>query len=286
MYTARMMIAERRRLILQEARAHGMVSLRDLVELLETSEPTVRRDLRALAAQGLLRRTHGGAMLISGPAHEPAYSEKAAQAGVEKAAIAAIAARLVLPGDSVILGPGTTTLALATQLVGVPELTVVTNSLLVAQALISAPGVDVVVTAGSLRRSLHALVGPATEHTLAGLRATRVFMSGNGVCVERGLTTPNMLVAAADRALAAAGRDVIVLADYTKIGVETMCQTLRLEQMAMLITDANAAEAEVARLRDAGLDVRTAAVGERERTVTLRGTNCRKVTGDSPAADH
>lgn len=265
-----MMIAERRRLILEEARAHGIVSLRDLVELLGTSEPTVRRDLRALATQGLLRRTHGGAMLISGPAHEPTYSEKAAQAGAEKAAIAAMAALLVQPGDSVILGPGTTTLALATKLVGVPELTVVTNSLLVAQALLNAPGVDVVVTAGSLRRSIHALVGPATENTLSGLRATRVFMSGNGICVDRGLTTPNMLVAAADRALAAAGRDVVVLADYTKVGVETMCQTLRLEQMSMLITDLHADEGEVARLRDAGLEVRLAALAERDRPMQVR----------------
>jgi DeoR/GlpR family transcriptional regulator of sugar metabolism len=253
-----MMIAERRRLILAEARAHGIVALADLVELLGTSEPTVRRDLRALASQGLLHRTHGGAMLISGPAHEPTFSEKSEQAGDEKAAIAAVAAGLVHPGDSIILGPGTTTLALATRLVNVPELTVVTNSLLVAQALLGAPGVDVVVTAGSLRRSIHALVGPATENTLAGLRATRVFMSGNGLCVERGLTTPNMLVAAADRALAAAGRDVVVLADYTKIGADTMCQTLELREMAMVITDWNADETEVGKLRDAGLDVRCA----------------------------
>jgi DeoR family fructose operon transcriptional repressor len=115
-----------------------------------------------------------------------------------------------------------------------------------------------VVTAGSLRRSIHALVGPATEHTLAGLRATRVFMSGNGLCVERGLTTPNMLVAAADRALAAAGREVIVLADYTKIGFDTMCQTLELHQIATVVTDWQADENEVGKLRDAGLDVRSA----------------------------
>ena len=90
------------------------------------------------------------------------------------------------------------------------------------------------------------------------------------MCVDRGLTTPNMLVAAADRALAAAGRDVIVLADYTKIGVETMCQTLRLDQMALLITDTHADEAEVARLRSAGLDVQTAPVAVRESAAATR----------------
>lgn len=252
------MIAERRQRILAEAREHGIVALRDLVDLLGASEPTIRRDLRVLANQGLLRRTHGGAMLISGPAHEPTYSEKSAQAADEKSAIAAAAAELVSPGDSIILGPGTTTLALALRLAAVPDLTVVTNSLLVAQALIKAPAVDVVVTAGSLRRAIHALVGPATEHTLAGLRATRVFMSGNGLCVERGLTTPNMLVAAADRALAAAGREVVVLADYTKIGVDTMCQTLALDQISTLITDWRAEPGELDRLREAGLTVQVA----------------------------
>ncbi|MEO6712548.1 MAG: DeoR/GlpR family DNA-binding transcription regulator, partial [Mycobacteriales bacterium] len=221
-----MMIAERHRRILSEARQHGMVSLRDLVELLETSEPTVRRDLRTLASQGLLRRTHGGATLMTGPAHEPSYSEKTAQAADEKAAIGRAALTLVQPGDAIILGPGTTTHALARLLSGIPDLTVVTNSLLVVQALQGVTGVEVVMTAGTLRRSILALVGPATEQTLKGLRATRVFLSGNGICVERGLTTPNMLVAAADRALAAAAREVVVLADYTKIGVDTMCQTL------------------------------------------------------------
>jgi DeoR/GlpR family transcriptional regulator of sugar metabolism len=267
-----MLIAERRRMILEQARAHGIVSLRELVDLLDTSEPTVRRDLRALATQGLLRRTHGGAMLVTGPAHEPSYTEKVTQAGAEKAAIAAAAAALVQPGDSVILGPGTTTLALANALSRIPELTVVTNSLLVAQALMSSPSVDVVVTAGSLRRSIHALVGPATEQTLAGLRATRVFMSGNGMCLDRGLTTPNMLVAAADRALAASGRDVVVLADYTKIGVETMCQTLRLEQMSLLITDMYADSTELDRLRDAGLQVQVAAHATGRDTSSARRT--------------
>jgi DeoR/GlpR family transcriptional regulator of sugar metabolism len=235
-----------------------MVALRDLVELLGTSEPTIRRDLRVLANQGLLRRTHGGAMLITGPAHEPTYSEKSAQAAEEKAAIASAAASLVQPGDSIILGPGTTTLALARLLVSVPELTVVTNSLLVAQALVNAPGVEVVVTAGTLRHSIHALVGPATEFSLARLRATRVFISGNGLCVERGLTTPNMLVAAADRALAAAGHEVFVLADYTKIGIDTMCQTLRLDEITTLITDERADAGEIARLQECGLIVTVA----------------------------
>jgi DeoR/GlpR family transcriptional regulator of sugar metabolism len=254
------MIAERRRRILEEARAHGIVSLHGLSEQLATSEPTIRRDLRTMAAQGLLRRTHGGALLRTGGAHEPTYSEKSGQASAEKAAIARLAAKSVRSGDAILIGPGTTTLALARLLVDRADLTVVTNSLVVAQALTPASGVEVVMTGGTLRRSIHALTGPAAEQTLAGLRMPRLFLSGNGLTVSRGLTTPNMMVAATDRALAAAAREVVVLVDYTKVGVETMCQTVPVESMAQLITDDSADAAYVDRLREAGVDVQIASI--------------------------
>ncbi|HZG95528.1 MAG TPA: DeoR/GlpR family DNA-binding transcription regulator [Mycobacteriales bacterium] len=253
-----MLIAERRRRILQEARATGAVSLRDLAERLGTSEPTVRRDLRAMAAEGLLHRTHGGALLPTGVADEPTYSEKAGQAAAEKKAIARLAVGLVQPGESIVLGPGTTTLALARELAGVPDLTVVTNSLLVAMALMNAPDIEVVLTGGTLRRSIHALVGPSTEQTMRGLRVTQAFLSGNGLRADRGLTTPNLLVASADRALAEAARRVVVLADHTKIGSETMCQTVPVDGIGVLVTDSAADAAETARLSDAGVDVRVA----------------------------
>jgi DeoR/GlpR family transcriptional regulator of sugar metabolism len=253
-----MLMEERRRRILEHVRLRGVASMRELAGLLGASEVTVRRDLRAMADDGLLRRAHGGAMLPSGLAHEPSYSEKAGQAAPEKAAIAEAAAGMVSAGDSILLGPGTTTLALARLLVDVAELTVVTNSLLVAQALEQAPAVEVVLTGGTLRRSIHALVGPAAEQALRGLRASRAFLSGNGITAERGLTTPNLLVAAADRALAAAARQVVVLADHTKVGAETMCQTVACERIGRLVTDDRADRAELRAIEQAGVEVRVA----------------------------
>src|SRR5919198_4365654 len=141
-----MLVAERRRRIAEAVRFHRAVAVAELAVALDTSEMTVRRDLRAMARDGLLVRTHGGALLVDGLAHEPGYSEKAAQAAAEKAAIARLGAALVRPGDSILLGPGTTTLALARLLVDFPELTVVTNSLLVAQALMPASRVEVILT--------------------------------------------------------------------------------------------------------------------------------------------
>jgi len=191
--------------------------------------------------------------------HKPPYAAKARVAAAGKAAIAEAAAALVEPGDAIVIGPGTTTRALARRLVGHGELIVVTNSLLVTEAFMDVPAVEVHVTGGSLRGSIHALIGPAAERSLAGLKTVRAFLSGNGVTAERGLTTPNPLVASIDRAIAAAAREVVVLADSTKVGEDTMCQTIPPEAMTQLIVDEDADPEELDRLRELGVRVQVAA---------------------------
>jgi DeoR/GlpR family transcriptional regulator of sugar metabolism len=250
--------AERRRRILDHLRTTGSASLRELTELTHSSEVTARRDLRALEEEGLLSRRHGGAVIHADSVHEPSYAEKARVAAREKAAIAEVALELISDGDAIVVGAGTTTQALAKRLVRYKELTVVTNSLLVADALVRASGVEVVVTGGTLRGSIHALVGSAAEQSLARLRTVRAFISGNGLTAERGLTTPSLVVANVDRALAVAAREVVVLADHTKIGQDTMVQTVPLDQMAHLVTDAASDPDELERIRSAGVEVHLA----------------------------
>ncbi|HEY6875180.1 MAG TPA: DeoR/GlpR family DNA-binding transcription regulator [Candidatus Dormibacteraeota bacterium] len=253
-----MLAAERRRHIAENIRSRGVVSVAETAEELGTTEITVRRDLRSMERDGLLVRTHGGAMLAATAGHEPSYSEKARQAAGEKAAIARLALDMIRPGDSIVLGPGTTTQALARLLTHTPELTVVTNSLLVASALMDAPRVEVIVTGGTLRRPIHALVGPATEDAVRGLRASQAFISGNGFTAARGLSTPSQVVAATDRAIAAAAQHVVVLADHTKIGQETMYQTVPAAKIQTLITDSRASVSELDAIRAVGVDVRVA----------------------------
>ncbi|MBW8487521.1 DeoR/GlpR family DNA-binding transcription regulator [Actinomadura parmotrematis] len=250
--------AERRQRLLELVRANGAVSLRDLATAVQASEVTVRRDIRALEAEGLLDRRHGGAMALGGLSWEPTYQQKAQVAAAEKAAIARAAAELLEEGDAVVIGAGTTTRELARELVGFRALTVVTNSLLVAQVLAESPGVEVVVTGGSLRGSIHALVGGAAEQTLASLRVRLAFISGNGLTAERGLSTPNMLVAGVDRALVHAAEEVVALVDHTKIGVDTMVQTVPADRIAHLVTDAAAPKDELAALEALGVRVRIA----------------------------
>src|SRR5438874_5166547 len=260
-----MLAVERRRVIAETLRSRGVVSVAEMAGQLGTTEITVRRDLRAMAKDGLVMRARGGAILPAPIGHEPSYSEKARQAAAEKASIARVAVEMIRPGDSILLGPGTTTQALAKLLVDFPELTVVTNSLLVAQALMEASRVEVILTGGTLRRSIHALVGPATEESVRALRASQAFISGNGFTAARGLSTPSPVVAATDRALAGAAQHVVVLADHTKIGQETMCQTVPAARVQTLITDSRSDPSELEAIHGAGVDVLVAEVGIVER---------------------
>jgi DeoR/GlpR family transcriptional regulator of sugar metabolism len=262
-----MLIAERRRRILEQVRRRGYVSFRDLADVVGISESTVRRDLRALAAEGLLTTTRGGAGRHdaaeqlhadpemgtgAAPGGDPGRDDPVAAA---RAAIAARAAALVAPGTAVLLGPGRSTHRMAERLTAIEQLTVVTNSVPVTNALLGAEQIDLVMVGGTLRRSISAFVGPLTEGSLQGLRGAQVFVSGEGVTVERGLTTPNVFAAATDMALVAAAQQVVVLADHTKIGRDTMCQTVPTDRIDVLVTDRDADPATLGALDAAGVKI-------------------------------
>ncbi|MCC5035198.1 DeoR/GlpR family DNA-binding transcription regulator [Streptomyces sp. WAC 00631] len=261
-----MFAAERRQLILEMVRANGAVSLRELARVVQTSEVTVRRDVRALEAEGLLDRRHGGAVLPGGFSRESGFPQKSHLASAEKTAIADLAASLVTEGEAIVVGAGTTTQELARRLARVPGLTVVTNSLLVAQALAHANRVEVVMTGGTLRGSNYALVGSGAELSLQGLRVSRAFLSGSGLTAERGLSTSNMLSASVDRALVQAAGEVVVLADHTKLGTDTMFQTVPTEVITRLVTDEppapdDRAATELQALADQGVQIAVAGPG-------------------------
>lgn len=139
----------------------------------------------------------------------------------------------------------------------------VTNSLLVAQALAHANRVEVVMTGGTLRGSNYALVGSGAEQSLQGLRVSRAFLSGSGLTAERGLSTSNMLSASVDRALVQAAAEVVVLADHTKLGTDTMFQTVPTDVITRLVTDEppghdDRAATELQALADQGVQITVA----------------------------
>ncbi|MGI5131195.1 DeoR/GlpR family DNA-binding transcription regulator [Pseudonocardia sp. CA-107938] len=259
-----MLIAERRRRILEHVRMRGYVSFHDLADVVGISESTVRRDLRVMVAEGLLTATRGGAGRLDGAARPPASAPVGAAddpVAAARSAIAGRAAELVAPGTAILLGPGRSTAETARHLAEVESLTVVTNSVPVTNELLDAEHIDLIMVGGTLRRSINAFVGPLTEQSLQGLRGAQVFVSGDGVTVDRGLTTPNVFAAATDMALVASAQQVIVLADHTKIGRDTMCQTVPTDRIDILITDPNADPATLRALVAAGVEVLVADPG-------------------------
>jgi DeoR/GlpR family transcriptional regulator of sugar metabolism len=235
-----MLARQRQAMIVDRVREDGAVRVADLVRDLGVSDMTVRRDLELLHERGLLEKVHGGATAVVGTAlFEPGFALKASLQQSEKDAIARTAAGLVEPGMAIALSAGTTTHALAQQLVDVPQLTVVTNSIRVADVLqFSGRADQTIILTGGVRTPSEALVGPFAVTALRTVHVDLVFMGVHGMDPHTGFTCPNLLEAETDRALIEAGRRLVVVADHTKWGVIGISSIARLDQADVLITDA------------------------------------------------
>jgi DeoR/GlpR family transcriptional regulator of sugar metabolism len=234
-----MLAVQRHKVIVDQLRRQGAVRVSELTQLLEVSEMTVRRDLDALAAAGLLEKVHGGATLRDAlSADEPGFEAKSKRQLKEKEAIARAAARHVEPGQSIALTAGTTTWRLAHHLLRVPDLTVVTNSIEVANVFHRDPRPDVtVVLTGGVRTPSDALVGPIALNALRSLHLDVLFLGVHGASEDAGLTTPNLLEAETDRALVEASMRRIVVADHTKWGIRGLSRIAALDEIAVYVTD-------------------------------------------------
>ncbi len=250
-----MFVEERRRRIAEQVRAHGKATVEGLAAELGVSAPTVRADLAALEARRLLRRTHGGALPWGISPQEPPYAERAVSQASEKRRIGRAAALLVEPGETIILDAGTTThevgLALAAR--DLSGVTVVTNALPTALALMDAPGIEVIVIGGQAQASRRALLGPLAVDFLAPICADRVFLGVSGVHVENGLTVADFDAVQVKRAMIAHAFQVVTVADSAKIGRAAFACVGPVSLSAVLVTDNSlTAEAE-SELRDAGV---------------------------------
>src|SRR6185437_9357713 len=204
------------------------------------SDMTVRRDIDALARRGLVRRVHGGAAAGQGSSDEPGFGANVGRERAAKEAIGAAAARLVRPGTAIAVTAGTTTHALAVHLTAIPDLTVVTNSLWVAEALYARgerSGQTVVLT-GGVRTPSDALVGPVAVQAVRGLHVDLVMMGVHGMDTAAGFTTPNIMEAEMNRAMAASARRLVVLADHTKWGVVGLSGIAALADADVVVSDA------------------------------------------------
>ena len=232
--------AQRQATIVAEVNSRGAVTVAELVDLFGVSDMTIRRDLDALDAGGVLHKVHGGATSVGlRSAHEPGFDAKIGQESAAKQAIAAEAATMVRPDSAIGIGAGTTTHTLARHLLRVEKLTVVTNSVRIADIFHADTRSDrTVVLVGGVRTPSDALVGPLATAALQSLHLDQLFLGAHGIDAEHGLSTPNLMEAETNRAFIAASRQVVVVADHTKWGTVGLSTFATWNEVDSVVTDA------------------------------------------------
>jgi DeoR family transcriptional regulator, fructose operon transcriptional repressor len=230
------------------------VRVEELREELGVSTATIRRDLDELEERGQLRRVHGGAVSVDVRPIEARFEAKAAKHAAEKLRIAVRAAELVEPDARIYIDAGSTCLELARLLVDRGDVTVVTNSL---PAIVELAGraPRLIVVGGELRALSQALVGPLSARLLDELYVDRAFMGTFSLSLDAGLTTTDPGEAFTKERVLSRAREVVLLADSSKLGSRSFAHAGRLDQLDIVITDAELDEAAAAIFASAGVRV-------------------------------
>ena len=254
---------ERQAQILLLLQKNRKVLVRELCELLSVSAVTIRNDLRELEGRGKLLRTHGGAIPCSHTGFEENSAQKFKQNTEEKQAIAREAAKYVQDGDTIALDTGTTSYALAWELLSKERLTVVTNDLKIALLFEEHSDATVILLGGLLRRGYHCTVGSNSEQTMAKIFVDKCFMATNGLTALGGATTPNAEQAAIKQTMLSHGNQVILIAHGDKIGRNSLFCFAKPEQIQLLITDESANPNELNAMREHGVEIRCVSASEK-----------------------
>ena len=248
---------ERHRAITDRVAQDGRVGVSEIASTLGVTTETVRRDLAALERAGLLRRVHGGAVSTASLAGaEPGLADRDVQHAPQKDRIARAALDLLpASGGSILLDAGTTTGRLASLLPTDRQLLVLTHAVPLAARLAGVPGIALHLLGGQVRGTTQAAVGPDTVRSLADLRADVAFLGTNALAPGHGLSTPNVDEAAVKRAMVAAGRQVVVLADSSKLGRDHLVRFATVSDIDVLVTDDGITPRTARALAADGVDV-------------------------------
>jgi DeoR/GlpR family transcriptional regulator of sugar metabolism len=248
-------LEERRQEILSQVSRHGRVSVAELSRQFGVSEVTIRSDLQSLAGRNLVVRTHGGAVPAIRGLHNLSLATRRQRQVQEKSRIGEAGAALVADGDAIFLDSSSTALAIAGHLKDHRHLTIVTNSLAVAQEMLDAPGVTVVTAGGTLRRDTASLVGTDGLEMLRKYNIQKGFFGAHGINLPEGLTDVSADEADVKRPLVVMCRRVIAVLDATKWGQVGLASFAHLEQIDSVITDHHAPPDLVEQVRSLGIEV-------------------------------
>jgi len=256
---ARLIPAQRRDAICKYLEAHQFLRSTNLVDMLGVSEATVRRDLDWLEREGIVERTHGGAILSQRMRIEPAYSHSVKAHPEEKNWIGESAAGLVQSGDTVFISSGTTTAQVSKHLrahTDLTDVTIITNNIMAALEIGDASGFSVILVGGLLRGLANSVVGRFATEVIDQACANKAFIGADGLSLKYGCTSPVSSEAEISKLMIERTLGKIVLvADHSKWGVVSSFEIARLNQFHVLITDQGLSEDARALLKDQPMEV-------------------------------
>jgi DeoR/GlpR family transcriptional regulator of sugar metabolism len=249
--------AERRQAILRLIKENARVSVAELAEQFGVSRASIRRDLNRLHHSGLLQRTYGGALGSNGAAEEAPFVERQISQLDEKERIAYRAAQLIQPGETIFLDGGTTTEALTPFLAEIAQLTVVTYGLNIVNRLAHLPNITLIVIGGTLHAPSQTFAGVLAISNLQtySMRFDKAFVASGGVSAEAGITNADLEQIPIKRRAVEVAREVILLADWSKVGTARTALIAPANKIHRLITDNQAPLAEINALRALGVCV-------------------------------
>ena len=248
-------IAERHKYILDKLNKYGFVRITDVANELGVTKVTIRKDVKILESKGLLYKVHGSARPANPHVADLDVHVKDNINRDAKRLIAQRAVELLDDNDSIIIASGTTMAFLAREIKPVGHLTVITAAVPVTSILSQDTNVDVIQLGGITRSSSVSVVGPFAEQMLGNFNCSKLFVGVDGIDLEFGLTTTNMLEAALNRVMMNAAQKVIVLADSSKFGRRGFSKICDLEAVDRIITDNGIQPLYLDRLRERGIEV-------------------------------
>jgi DeoR/GlpR family transcriptional regulator of sugar metabolism len=253
--TGRLFTKQRQLAIAEVITRDGQATVEALCQLFDVSPATIRRDLDELDTQGVIIRTHGGAMRISQAIPELPVLQRSSDQLEAKRRIGKAAAAFVPDGATIFIASGTTTLEIARALTSRSNLTVITNALNIACLLADAPGITLVVCGGVLRRSELSLLGHLTNYALSDLRTDMVFIGAHAVSIEHGLSADNLAEVMTDRAILDIGVQRVLVADHSKFDKFATARVAPLSAVQTVITDDALDARLVEQLHEHGIEV-------------------------------
>lgn len=249
--------SERREQIIQRLRQQGSVQVNDLSALFGVSTVTIRNDLAFLEKQGVAVRAYGGALICDSvvPAQEPSVEDKSALNTAVKRNIARAAVNLIKPGHRIILDSGTTTYEIACQLRHHTDVIAMTNGMNVANALLEASGVELLMTGGHLRRQSQSFYGDQAEQSLQNYHFDMLFLGVDAIDLERGVSTHNEDEARLNRRMCEVVERIIVVTDSSKFNSSSLHKIIDTQRIDMIIVDEDIPQESLEGLRKAGIEV-------------------------------